>query len=326
MSISGITDFDAAIELRAGACEDFENSAVVGCDHNLGIANRLELSNVNLSAGTYCLVVDGRYDSSTNERHSGAFNLSLRLQTSVPGVCGNGLVELGEACDDGNTLSGDGCRSDCTIEGCGDGILDSGEQCDDGNTQAGDGCRADCTQEVCGDGIVDNLAGEACDDGNTQSGDGCQSDCLSIQSGWGCFGNPSTCVPGFEQEPNDDINQASSTSVSGASLATVSGTIDPATDIDFWSFTVPALSSMNLSAHIYGTLGNTNSCNGDSVMQVWDASSSVVAENDDSNGLCSSVSNVAITNSDSNDAEYYIRVQSYRGESTFLYLLDVTLQ
>src|SRR5699024_11837435 len=53
-------------------------------------------------------------------------------------VCGNGIVEDGEACDDGNTTSGDGCSSsceledgwDCPIEGepcievvCGDGIL-----------------------------------------------------------------------------------------------------------------------------------------------------------------------------------------------------------
>jgi cysteine-rich repeat protein len=28
-------------------------------------------------------------------------------------VCGNGIVELGEACDDGNTLDGDGCSSIC---------------------------------------------------------------------------------------------------------------------------------------------------------------------------------------------------------------------
>lgn len=28
-------------------------------------------------------------------------------------MCGNGRLEAGEACDDGNTQSGDGCRSDC---------------------------------------------------------------------------------------------------------------------------------------------------------------------------------------------------------------------
>ena len=31
-------------------------------------------------------------------------------------VCGNGIVETGETCDDGNTVSGDGCSATCTTE------------------------------------------------------------------------------------------------------------------------------------------------------------------------------------------------------------------
>lgn len=36
------------------------------------------------------------------------------------------------------------CRLDCTIPRCGDGILDAGEVCDDGNVVSFDGCAADC--------------------------------------------------------------------------------------------------------------------------------------------------------------------------------------
>jgi cysteine-rich repeat protein len=32
-------------------------------------------------------------------------------------VCGNTMVEPGEQCDDGNTLSGDGCSAACQVEG-----------------------------------------------------------------------------------------------------------------------------------------------------------------------------------------------------------------
>jgi cysteine-rich repeat protein len=32
-------------------------------------------------------------------------------------LCGNGTVDAGESCDDGNTVSGDGCSSTCQIEG-----------------------------------------------------------------------------------------------------------------------------------------------------------------------------------------------------------------
>jgi cysteine-rich repeat protein len=39
------------------------------------------------------------------------------------------------------------CRADCTIPRCGDGLLDPGEVCDDGNDQAGDGC-ASCRPEL----------------------------------------------------------------------------------------------------------------------------------------------------------------------------------
>lgn len=64
-------------------------------------------------------------------------------------ACGNGTIEDGEQCDDGDALSGDGCSSDCQLEEdeCGDGTLSAGEQCDDGNTSNGDGCSSACTDE-----------------------------------------------------------------------------------------------------------------------------------------------------------------------------------
>lgn len=101
-------------------------------------------------------------------------------QTGQPPVCGNGQLELGETCDDGNTASGDGCSDSCIREPrCGDRVLDPGEDCDDGNTVDGDGCSATCAREPrCGDGFVD--AGEDCDDGNTNEGDACSSTCTRL--------------------------------------------------------------------------------------------------------------------------------------------------
>ena len=37
------------------------------------------------------------------------------------------------------------CRPDCTVPACGDGVIDAGEVCDDGNATNGDGCAADCS-------------------------------------------------------------------------------------------------------------------------------------------------------------------------------------
>ncbi|MFH1376205.1 MAG: NosD domain-containing protein [Candidatus Woesearchaeota archaeon] len=88
-------------------------------------------------------------------------------------VCGNGELEEGEECDDGNLINGDGCSADCMIEGegavCGNGVLENGEECDDGNLINGDGCSDDCMIEgegaVCGNGVLEN--GEECDCGSS---------------------------------------------------------------------------------------------------------------------------------------------------------------
>ncbi len=92
-------------------------------------------------------------------------------------VCGDGIVDPAEPCDDGNLIEGDGCDTNCTLSACGNGILSAGEDCDDGNFDAGDGCRANCTIEACGDGIVD--PGEDCDDGNLDAGDCCDALCVA---------------------------------------------------------------------------------------------------------------------------------------------------
>lgn len=91
-------------------------------------------------------------------------------------LCGNGMVDEDEVCDDGNDVNGDGCSEQCTIEACGNAILDVGEVCDDGNNLAGDGCSPNCmSTEVCGNLILD--PGEVCDDGNNPTNDECPADC-----------------------------------------------------------------------------------------------------------------------------------------------------
>lgn len=50
-----------------------------------------------------------RYESSGTS----AFQLEILC---TPVVCGDGRVSLAEGCDDGNTVAGDGCAADCTVE------------------------------------------------------------------------------------------------------------------------------------------------------------------------------------------------------------------
>ena len=95
----------------------------------------------------------------------------------MPAVCGDGIVEGDEQCDDAvflNVGAPGGCRADCSYAPyCGDGNADPGEPCDDGAnvTQYGPGgCSPGCVlPHFCGDGITDLYAGETCDYGPTDT-------------------------------------------------------------------------------------------------------------------------------------------------------------
>jgi cysteine-rich repeat protein len=103
--------------------------------------------------------------------------------------CGNSFIQCGnfgcESCDDGNTVSGDGCSADCYI-------LEFGFICPNN----GGPCRP-----VCGDGFADRDPNtgqrlETCDDANTTNGDGCDNTC-QIEAGFECTtqGQPCTELP-----------------------------------------------------------------------------------------------------------------------------------
>ncbi len=143
---------------------------------------------------------------------------------TTPG-CGDRTLQTGEACDDGNATSGDGCAANCrTIETgwfcdtagsacvrnvCGDGRTGSTEACDDRNTASNDGCSAQCTVEAgwtcppgggrcvaarCGDRIV--AGDEECedDDATPTNGDGCSTTCR-LERGYKCPTAGQACVP-----------------------------------------------------------------------------------------------------------------------------------
>jgi cysteine-rich repeat protein len=60
--------------------------------------------------------------------------------TADPALCGNGTVDLGETCDDGNKNDGDGCSSSCQTEmgsGSGPGGVNGGGCCSAGTKPAG---------------------------------------------------------------------------------------------------------------------------------------------------------------------------------------------
>ncbi len=72
-------------------------------------------------------------------------------------VCGNGIIESPEACDNGLSNSDtlpDACRTNCTAARCGDLVIDTGEQCDPPN---GGNCSNTCQNQVANPGAPISL-------------------------------------------------------------------------------------------------------------------------------------------------------------------------
>jgi cysteine-rich repeat protein len=117
--------------------------------------------------------------------------------------CGNGKIDPGESCDDGNSLDTDDCTTACIAASCGDGIVHEGvETCDDGNDVETDDCSTLCEDATCGNGNVD--AGEECDDANAFDGDECRNGCIVATCGDGIVHEGvETCDDGNDVETDD---------------------------------------------------------------------------------------------------------------------------
>ena len=135
----------------------------------LSFADEAELVNgmATVQASALC---EGTFKFKVDDGDVSGIGDNITIVSNSDPVCGDGTVDSGEECDDGNNEDGDGCSAQCEIEFvsppgnlCGDGIVDDGEECDDGNNEDGDGCSAECRNEalLCGNGIVEE--GEQCD-------------------------------------------------------------------------------------------------------------------------------------------------------------------
>jgi cysteine-rich repeat protein len=129
-------------------------------------------------------------------------------------LCGNGVVDSGEQCDDGNLDDTDDCTNKCMLASCGDNIVhmttsgtagaDVVEACDPGSVGTETAtCNNDCTTAVCGDGKTNTAHGEDCDTSGVDTGTCVGSTCKNSTCGDGHTNVNATPTPEQCDPPND---------------------------------------------------------------------------------------------------------------------------
>ncbi|MDP6977375.1 MAG: S8 family serine peptidase [Myxococcota bacterium] len=105
----------------------------------------------------------------TSDRNDFYGHGRANLAASMPSTCGDGILDTGEACDDGNTSPGDCCSATCQVESAGTvcrvaaGTCDTAEVCDG----ISDACPADVFEP---DTTVCRSAAGVCDAAETCDG------------------------------------------------------------------------------------------------------------------------------------------------------------
>ncbi len=98
-------DYAAIVSVRSDCASA---ASETGCGDIAAAAGGTKSIQVPVFAGTPAFVLVDGYGGA-----AGAFTLTVEVSTAL---CGNGIAELPESCDDGNTVAGDGCSPTCTLE------------------------------------------------------------------------------------------------------------------------------------------------------------------------------------------------------------------
>jgi len=219
-----------------------------------------------------------------------AWRLSLCV---APTSCGDGLLDMGEACDDGDSTLGDGCNGTCEVEA---GFTCAGEP----SVCAG----------ICGDGMV--VAGEGCDDGDLNAGDGCSATCV-VEPGYFCGGAPSTCLAG-DVEPNSTFAAADAraldpvpTLITGDVL--YGGGIQSVGDKDYFRMQLAADSVVRFET--FGPSGDNCPSGFATTLKVFNAAQTQLYT-DNSSGIASCSLVTAFLSA----GTYYVEVEEYLNDAT----------
>lgn len=193
------------------ACDDGNDEAGDGCDGNCAVESG------STCVSGMCRAMLGAQCSAACAKIGGTEEGYCAMGSLCLAHCGNGVLDPGEQCDDGNLDQNDACVSDCTVRppwSCTPGPCQSvgGAVCSAACAKTGGPASGVCVRRSvcvnrCGDGVVQPP--EQCDDGFTNPGDGCNESCgleLEAVSGSILYGFLTTDVGSKGPTASDPID------------------------------------------------------------------------------------------------------------------------
>ncbi|MBI2082480.1 MAG: DUF4215 domain-containing protein [Deltaproteobacteria bacterium] len=135
-----------------------------------------------------CQTEGGGGGACNNNGTCDAGETNATCSADCPAICGNGMIDIGEQCDDGGVVAGDGCNNNCQNE-CGNGTCDAWENrasCPaDCPISCGDRiCEGSETNLTCAADCLDSCGNRTCDTGETSVT--CPADCPVVCGNGNC--------------------------------------------------------------------------------------------------------------------------------------------
>jgi cysteine-rich repeat protein len=102
------------VNSNLGSWPELGYGAPTGSDATFKTFHTIVLDNLLINTNYYCRTIS---KTSSQQAYSSELSFIILEEGRIP-ACGDGIVDSNEDCDDGNTISGDGCSATCGTESC----------------------------------------------------------------------------------------------------------------------------------------------------------------------------------------------------------------